>query len=249
MTSPLFYSADVSGATAGEVVSLDAVTSGHAIRSQRLRSQDAVLVSDGVGTLVSGTIDIADPQQTVIRVDSVAEIEVPEIRINLVQALAKGDRDLLAVEMATELGVDAVTPWQARRSIVRLKQDRTAKTLQKWEAKLYAAAQQSRRAHIPRLHQPVTAEQVAHLHDPDQGQLVMVLHENGHEDISEFIGSVPAGSTVHIVVGPEGGVSAEELDAVVTAGGRAVKIGANVMRASTAGPVAVALLNQGLNRW
>lgn len=249
MTSPLFYTAEVTGAIAEQVVSLDPAASGHAVRSQRLGTQDRVLVSDGVGTLATGVIVTADPQRTAILLESVTEVEPPAIQVNLVQALAKGDRDVLAAEMATEIGVDSVTPWQARRSIVRLKPDRVAKTLHKWEAKLQAAAQQARRAHIPQLHQPITAEQVADLHAPDRGHHVIVLHEDGQGDIAGMVGSVRTGDTLHIVVGPEGGVSAEELDAVITAGGVAVKIGSNVMRASTAGPVAIALLNQSFGRW
>lgn len=249
MTKPLFYTPEATGVTAQHVVTLDVAGSRHAIRSQRLAANDEVLVSDGQGTLAEGTIDEADPQRATIRVQRVTVLQQPEVRINLVQALAKGDRDLLAAEMATEVGVDSVTPWQARRSIVRLRPERAAKTLAKWEAKLQAAAQQARRAFIPDLGDPVVAEEIANLHAPQNGHHVVVLHEDGHENISDVVETLEAVNTLHVVVGPEGGVSGEELEAVTAVGGSAVKIGANVMRASTAGPVTVALLNQFFNRW
>lgn len=249
MTHPLFYTPDVTGATAQQVVTLDAAASGHAIRAQRLAVNDQVLVSDGKGTLAEGVIEEADPQGATIRVDMVTVSQRHQVQINLIQALAKGDRDLLAAEMATEVGVDKVTPWQARRSIVRMRPERAAKTLAKWEAKLQAAAQQARRAYIPDLGKSVVADEIANFHMPQDGHHVVVLHEDGHENLAEVVASWQVVDTIHLVVGPEGGVSGEELEAVIAAGGSAVKIGSNVMRASTAGPVTVALVNQFFNRW
>lgn len=249
MTSPLFYSPEVTGATAKQLVTLDAIGSGHAIRSQRLATNDAVLVSDGAGTLAHGTIEHADPQQATIRITSTTVEQPPAVRLNLVQALAKGERDLLAAEMATEIGVDSVTPWQAQRSIVRIRAERSTKILGKWESKLQTAAQQSRRAFIPQLGAPVLGNQIGALHDPQNGHHLVVLHEDGHDKIADVIESMGHVDTIHLVVGPEGGVTPEELSAVLEAGGAAVKIGSNVMRASTAGPVAIAVLNQLFNRW
>ena len=249
MTHPLFYSAQTSGIQPDDLVSLDEATSGHAIRSQRLQVNDPVLVSDGAGVLAEGVIHTADPKHTEIRVTQISVQPQPAVRINLVQALAKGDRDLLAAEMATELGVDAVTPWQAQRSIVRIRAERAEKMLSKWRSKLQAAAQQSRRAAIPELKAPVVTSGVAELHDPSNGQFVVVLHEEGITNIDDAVAQMPGVQTIHVVVGPEGGVAPEELAAIEHAGGTAVKIGRNVLRSSTAGPVSIALLNQRLQRW
>lgn len=249
MTYPLFYSPQVTKAAVNSLVTLDTATSGHAIRSQRLKANDAVLVSDGAGALAEGTIELADAQHTTVRVQHVTVQQPPRVRVNLVQALAKGDRDLLAVEMATELGVDTVTPWQAQRSIVRIRSDRAEKMLGKWQAKVRAAAQQSRRAIIPTVHEPLAGSQVANLHNPMQGHHVLVLHEDGASNITAAVETLSQANTVHIVVGPEGGVAPEELRAIEDAGGIAVKIGTNILRASTAGPVALTLLNQLFERW
>lgn len=249
MTRPLFYSSEVTGKDADQAVKLDTSASRHAIRSQRLSTGDEVLVSDGAGTLAQGVIESADPQNANIRIRTITVEERPKFQVNLVQALAKGDRDLLAAEMATETGIDSVTPWQAARSIVRLKAERASKTLAKWEARLQAAAQQARRAYIPSLRAPVVTDQIAELHDPAKGHYVVVLHEDGQTTIAEVATSLENIDTIHLVVGPEGGVAAQELDAVLAAGGSAVRIGNNVMRASTAGPIAIALVNQHFNRW
>ncbi|GAA2034494.1 16S rRNA (uracil(1498)-N(3))-methyltransferase [Yaniella flava] len=249
MTNPLFYTPDVTGVTADMTVTLDAAASGHAVRSQRLQSGDAVLLSDGAGTLAVGTIAHADPQHTTVDIGTVEVQAPPAVRINLVQALAKGDRDLLAAEMGTEIGVDSVTPWQAQRSIVRIRAERATKMLGKWEAKLHAAAQQSRRAFIPQLREPLHGSSIATLQDTGEGQHLVVLHEDGQHDLSEVLERVQGLHTIHLVVGPEGGVAPEELAAVENVKGSAVKIGANVLRASTAGPVAITLINQFLNRW
>lgn len=156
----------------------------------------------------------------------------------------------MAVEMATEIGVDAVTPWQAQRSIVRVRPERAAKTQHKWQAKLRTAAQQARRARIPELRPLVQDSDIAPLHVPTAGEHVIVLHEDGQTSLEDALATVPdTAGLLHLVVGPEGGVSGDEVTAVAQAGGSIVQIGTNVMRASTAGPVAIALLNQLLNRW
>lgn len=250
MTLPLFYSPDVTGKSPGDLVHLDAATSAHAIRSQRLGVGDPLMVSDGAGTLAHGTITSADPQSAAIVVATLEVQPGPAVRINLVQALAKGDRDLMAVEMATEVGVDAITPWQAQRSIVRIRLERAAKMRAKWQAKLQAAAQQSRRAYIPTLQPAVEGTGIADLHAPNANHHLMVLHEDAPSTMREVIMALPkTPAEVHLVVGPEGGVSPEELAAVEQAGGSIVQLGPTVMRASTAGPVAIGLLNHFLARW
>src|SRR5699024_4373027 len=183
------------------------------------------------------------------RINSVTVHQPPKIHINLVQALAKADRDMLAAEMATEIGVDSVTPWQAQRSIVRLRSDRVAKTKGQWPAKLQAAAQQSRRAYIPELHERIIGEQIPQWHTPAKGHRVLGLHVEGYYSSCERSTTLPRHDMLHMVVGPEGGVSPEELAAVRSVGAAAVQIGHNIMRASTAGPVAIALLNEYFNRW
>ena len=142
--------------------------------------------------------------------------------------------------------MDTVTPWQ--RSV--RSSDRSDRAEKCWEvAKVRAAAQQSRRAIIPTVHEPLAGSQVANLHHPMQGHHVLVLHEDGASNITAAVETLSQANTVHIVVGPEGGVAPEELRAIEDAGGIAVKIGTNILRASTAGSIALTLLNQLFERW
>jgi len=250
VTHPLFYTPEITEARPGETVYLEPESSAHAIRSMRLNTSDPVLLSDGAGTLAAGVIESADPRRAGVQVEELTVQARPAVRITLVQALAKGDRDLLAAEMATELGVDAVTPWQAQRSIVRIRPERSAKTRTKWQAKLRSAAQQSRRAFIPKLHPLVHATSIAELHAPQKGHQLIVLHEEGPVGLQTALGAMPDTiEEIHLAVGPEGGVSPDELTAVQEIGASVVKLGSTVMRASTAGPAAIAVLNHLFDRW
>jgi 16S rRNA (uracil1498-N3)-methyltransferase len=170
----------------------------------------------------------------------------------LVQALAKGDRDELAAEAATELGVDGIIPWQAERSIVRWKGDRAAKSLGKWRSVVGAAAKQSRRAWLP---------QVEDVHDGgalvariQRSALAVVLHEDAEEPLGAMLDAFASGETaadgeVLFLVGPEGGISPGELDRFAAAGARLALLAPHVLRSSTAGPAALAIAGDRLGRW
>lgn len=249
MTDHLFYASPGALTAAGSEVTLDADTSRHAISSMRLGKGGTLLVADGEGWIGSATVLNPDSRQAVVRIDDLHQEPQPDLEINLVQALAKGDRDLMAVQMATEIGVDAVTAWQAERSIVRIRPERAAKLQAKWAATVKTAAQQARRARIPYLHDPVTGTGIADLHDPATGKIVVVLHEDGTQTLESGLQSFSQAQQLNIVVGPEGGVTDAELEAARQAGASVVRIGRNVMRSSTAGPVAISLLQQMLGRW
>ena len=171
------------------------------------------------------------------------------------QALAKGDRDEQAIEAATELGVDAVLPWQSERSIVRWRAEKAAKGQAKWRAVVTSAAKQSRRSRIPRVLDAADSKSLtARLAGVD---LVLVLHEEADMPLSRALvtsgrgDAVPEAGirSVAVVVGPEGGISPAELEALRGVGAVAVRLGPHVLRSSTAGPAALAVLNQLLGRW
>ncbi|MGI3783868.1 MAG: 16S rRNA (uracil(1498)-N(3))-methyltransferase, partial [Janthinobacterium lividum] len=157
------------------------------------------------------------------------------------QALAKGDRGELAVEMLTEVGVAEVVPWQASRSVARWSADRVDRGLGRWRSTAREAAKQSRRLRVPAVSDPVgTRALAARLGTAD---LALVLHEDATDPIAAV--ALPAAGEVVVVVGPEGGISPEELAAFDAAGARTVRVGDHVLRTSTAGVVALAAL---LNR-
>jgi 16S rRNA (uracil1498-N3)-methyltransferase len=150
--------------------------------------------------------------------------------------LAKGDRAELAVEMLTEMGVDEIVPWQASRSIVRWSPDRAMRSLEKWRSTAREAAKQSRRLTVPKVSDRVSTAQLAQR--VAIVDLALLLHEEAKESLAEV--DLPSAGTILIIIGPEGGIAAEELRQLTQAGARSVSISEAVLRTSTAGVVALA---------
>jgi 16S rRNA (uracil1498-N3)-methyltransferase len=211
----------------------------HAADVQRLGVGEPVLLSDGAGRVARCTVTAAHRGALDLAVAELRDEPEPARRLVLVQALAKGDRDLMAVESATELDVDEVVPWQADRSIVRWKGERGDKARRRWEQTALAATKQSRRARVPQV-APLVGR-TALLERVAAADLAVVLHEDAEEPLSTL--ALPERGEVLLVVGPEGGVSPEEVAALTGAGARPARLGRTVLRTSTAGPAALAALH------
>lgn len=262
MSNPLFYAApgSLAGTGPGDAVVLTGPEARHAAQSMRLAPGEVLDVADGSGRRVTATVVTAGPERLEATARTVTDEPVPRPELVLVQALAKGDRDLLAIQAGTELGLDAVHPWQAERSIVRwsggkgAKGDKTAKAVAKWEAALLAAAKQARRTRVPAVREVLDGVGVRAVCTP--GTLVLVLHEEADAALGEAVAGIPGAGggdgpveRVVLVVGPEGGIGPAELDALREAGARPVLLGRNVLRSSTAGPAAIAVVQQLLGRF
>ena len=235
---------DLAATEPGATVVVTGQEARHAVTVSRVRLGEALRVGDGRGLVVDGEVVEAAPDRLVLRVDRVRTEPVPERRLVLVQALAKGDRDELAVQAATELGVDEVVPWAAARSVSRWQGPKVEKGLSRWRAIVREATKQAVRAHVPTV-SPVAG--VRDLAARASGSLVLVLEPSADRALS----SVELGATgdVVVVVGPEGGIAPHELDALREAGAVPVRLGDSVLRTSTAGPAALAVLAVGLGRW
>jgi 16S rRNA (uracil1498-N3)-methyltransferase len=214
----------------------------HAARVRRLAAGEDVLVSDGLGGLLACTVAEVVAEGLRLTVVSASTVAVPRPRLVVVQALPKGDRAELAVEVLTELGVDEIVPWSASRSITRWDGPRGAKALDKWRRTAREAAKQSRRPRLPIVHDLASTAQVA-------ARLAagFVLHEDAAAPLSSV--ALPDADELVLVVGPEGGVSPDELAEFSTAGATAVRLGDQVMRTSTAGAAALAVVSVRLGRW
>jgi len=239
----LYLREDLVDADAGGRLSLTGAEAKHAATVNRTRVGESVLVGNGRGLLVSGTVAGATSAELTIDVESVSRIERPAPAITLVQALAKGDRDELAIQAATELGVDAVVPWAASRSVSRWEGAKVAKGRERWATIVREAAKQSIRAWTPEVGELATTKQVAAL---TAGARVLVLEPDADAPLTVI---EPDGRDLVLVVGPEGGIAPQELDAFRAAGAEFVRLGATVLRTSTAGPAALAVLNAALHRW
>ncbi len=246
MTLPLFLvDADVlAGAAVGRHVLLDGPEGRHAATVRRIGAGERVMLADGSGLRVTCTVAGTGRAELDLRVDEVGREPEPVPRFVLVQALAKGDRDDQAIEAATEFGVDEVVPWQASRSIVQWRGERGEKARRKWESTVAAASKQSRRSRTPVVADLVSGKDLAAR--ITEAAAAYVLHEDATESLAAQ--SLPEDGEVLVVVGPEGGITPEEVAAFEAAGARTVRLGPTVLRSSSAGPAALAVLSAA-DRW
>ncbi|AYL36020.1 16S rRNA (uracil(1498)-N(3))-methyltransferase [Streptomyces sp. PDY-4] len=245
MTAPVFVVDDFATDGSGRHV-LDGPEGRHAVAVKRLRAGEAVVLTDGAGRWAEGEVDGTEGKdRLIVRLGHVVEEPEEFPRLTVVQALPKGDRGEVAVETMTEVGVDVIVPWSASRCITQWKGERGLKSLAKWRATAREAGKQSRRVRFPRVADAATTKQVASL--LAEADFAAVLHESGVEPLATA--GLPASGDVVLVVGPEGGVSPEELAAFEGAGARAYRLGRSVLRTSTAGTAAGALLLGRTGRW
>ncbi|MFC4471250.1 16S rRNA (uracil(1498)-N(3))-methyltransferase [Streptomyces xiangluensis] len=247
MTAPVFVVDEV---PAGPEFVLDGPEGRHAVSVKRLRPGEDVVLTDGRGRWTEGVVKAAEGKDRLVvaELHEVHEEPEPTPRITVVQALPKGDRGELAVETMTETGVDEIVPWAAARCITQWKGDRGLKALTKWRATAREAGKQSRRVRFPHIAEPMTTKQVAAL--LTTADFAAVLHEDrSHPSEPLATTELPTSGSIVLVVGPEGGVSPEELEAFAQAGAKAYRLGRSVLRTSTAGTAATALLLGRTGRW
>jgi len=230
-------------AAVGDLVSLTGAEAKHAAVVRRLRVGEAVTVGDGAGVWLTGAAEEVSPTRVEVRIAERVEHAAPAPRVVLVQALAKGDRDELAVQAACELGVDEIVPWQASRSVSRWEGPKAVKGRERWATIVREAAKQAHRAWLPEVAAPVSTKQLA---ERAGSQRVLLLDPTASVRLSEI---EPDGRDLVLVVGPEGGIAEEELDRLTEAGAERVLLGDTVLRTSTAGPAAIAVLSVALGRW
>lgn len=232
-------------ATAAELAADDVTLAGaegrHAAAVRRLRRGEPLVLTDGAGLRASA--EVLEVRRDALRVRVLARERVPAPvpRLVVVQALAKAGRDLDAVAAMTEAGVDEVVPWAAARSLARW----GPRSGERWALTAREAAKQARRVWLPTVAEPAQTPSVAAR--LRTAALAVVLHEAAGEPLARL--AVPAYGDLVVVVGPEGGIDAGELDAFTAAGARPVRLGPTVLRTSTAGVAALAVLSAATGRW
>ncbi|MGR8010608.1 16S rRNA (uracil(1498)-N(3))-methyltransferase [Streptomyces hypolithicus] len=246
MTAPVFV---VDAVPAKGPYVLEGPEGRHAVSVKRLHAGEDVVLTDGLGAGAAAVVLAAEGKdRLVVEVRDVTAEPQPAPRITVVQALPKGDRGELAVETMTETGVDVIVPWQASRCITQWRGERGAKALAKWRATAREAGKQSRRLRFPEVAEAATTKQVAAL--LATADFAAVLHEDptvGSEALATA--GLPAAGSLVLVVGPEGGVSPDELAVFAAAGAKPYRLGRSVLRTSTAGTAATALLLGRTGRW
>lgn len=230
----------------GDTVALSGAEAKHAAVVRRVRVGESVTLGDGRGSWLEGTVADVSASRVDVTITARTVVDAPAVRLVLVQALAKGDRDELAVQAACELGVDEVIPWQASRSISRWEGPKAAKGRERWSTIVREAAKQAHRSWVPGVSEPLTTGQLV---QSAADTRMLVLDPTAAVRLSEIVVAPDAQQNIALVVGPEGGITAEELDKLEAAGAERVRLGETVLRTSTAGPAAIAVLSVALGRW
>jgi 16S rRNA (uracil1498-N3)-methyltransferase len=224
---------------------LDGPEGRHAATVQRLRVGEELLLGDGRGALARARVTAASGASLGLQLIERWLRERPDPVLVVAQGIAKGDRGELAVQAMTEAGVDEILPWAAARSVVQWRSDRGFKARDRWAATAREAAKQARRAWVPVIGGDPDVSTKALVKRLDANSLI--LHEEATEKLSTV--ELPATGEIVVVIGPEGGIDDAELTAFQTAGARAVRLGDNVLRTSTAGVAALSVLAVRLGRW
>lgn len=240
----LYRVSDNAPLVAGSTVTLEGDEARHASSVARLTPGENVALTDGRGLMAQSVVQESSAQRVTLVVASVEDVAPLTPEVWLVQALAKGDRDERAVEACTELGVDRIIPWQAARSVARWSGAKIEKSVARWQRIAGEASKQSLRAWVPGVENMVELQQLVVMASSTRMVLLepmasLALHQ-----------AIPAGDQpVVLVVGPEGGISPEEREALENAGATSASLGPLVMRTSTAGVAALSVLNHTLGRF
>lgn len=240
----LYRVGDNAPLVAGSTVTLEGDEARHASSVARLTPGENVALTDGRGLMAQSVVQESSAQRVTLVVASVEDVAPLTPEVWLVQALAKGDRDERAVEACTELGVDRIIPWQAARSVARWSGAKIEKSVARWQRIAGEASKQSLRAWVPGVENMVELQQLVDMASSTRMVLLepmasLALHQ-----------AIPAGDQpVVLVVGPEGGISPEEREALENAGATSASLGPLVMRTSTAGVAALSVLNHTLGRF
>jgi 16S rRNA (uracil1498-N3)-methyltransferase len=245
MSFPVHWVESLAGTRPGDAVAVEGDEAHHAVAVRRLRSGERVVLTDGRGTRAVATVSETAKRHLTAIVDGVETEPEPQPSFTVVQALPKGDRGELAVEMLTEVGVTTVVPWSAARSVTVWRGERAAKGLARWRTTAREAAKQARRAWFPLVADLATTEDVIAL--VQDATVALVLHEQARLSLAAV--NLPTAGTIVLVVGPEGGLTDDEVAAFRAAGGRAARLGSEVLRTSTAGVAGVAVLLARTPRW
>ena len=262
MTLPVFLGLDLTPAleslSVGDSATLGGAEGRHAASVRRIGAGEWVDVVDGRGLRATCEVSGSDKASLSLIVRALAQEEAPSPEVILVQALAKGGRDEAAVEICTEIGVDRVIPWASQRAIVQWKGPKAEKGRAKWEGVARAAAKQSRRAYVPVVEDVMDSRELASWVASLTGQagVAFVCHEEATDSLGAALARIQESSEdgamperIALIVGPEGGIGAEETAQLVEAGASAIGLGDNVLRSSTAGAVALTLIRAAAGKY
>lgn len=221
----------------------------HAATVRRIRPGEQLVLGDGAGGMAHCEVEAAGRDGLSARVLERWSVARGQPPVTVVQALPKSERSELAIELATEAGADAFLAWQAARCVASWQGARVDKGLRRWRAVVRSAARQSRRAYIPPVDGVLSTSALTQRirDDVTDGAVVLALHESATSRIADV--AVAQVNSIVLLVGPEGGIAAEEIAAFTEAGAVTVRLGPQVLRTTTAAAVALGALGVLTPRW
>ena len=235
----LFFSDQIS---TGQRQVLENEEAHHAIKVLRLNTGEVIKISDGVGNWVSGPIVEIAKKELFISIAERGQIQAAKPELVLVQAITKSDRNKEMLELAVEAGVDRIIPWQSERSISKWQSD----SEQKWQVGIKQSCKQARQVKLPQLMQVMSTSEV--IKSIGEGGFGIVFHEEASTKFSDL--TIPnSQSSVYLVIGPEGGISEQELLSFQNNGSNVVRLGDTVLRSAHAGFAALSAVQTKLGRW
>ena len=213
---------------------------------KRIEPGEHIMLIDGQGSAAVTRVTSVAPN----RVDGVVEkqtrVPQPSPRVTVVQAVPKGERAELAVDLAVQGGADAIVPWISHRTISRWPANKQAKQVEKWRAQALSSAKQARRAWVPEVREPVTTNQLSVLlRDAKDERHALVLHEDATASIRD-VDFASLGEDIWLIVGPEGGIGDDELEVL---GAHPVKLGPEVLRTASAAFAGLCAIGALTARW
>jgi 16S rRNA (uracil1498-N3)-methyltransferase len=214
----------------------------HAVKVMRLQIGEQIKIADNLGNWVSGAIAEVGKKSLKINVSERGNAEHLKPELILVQAVTKSDRTKEMLELLTVAGADQIIPWQAQRCISKWKSDST----DKWLTTIKESAKQARRVKLPVLSDAVTTNQLVKLFQAEDQ--IIVLHESAQLNISQFK-FVENKKRIFIIIGPEGGISEDEIAQLTSANAVVIRMGENVLRSAHAGFAALSGIQTLIGRW
>ncbi|MBD1388736.1 16S rRNA (uracil(1498)-N(3))-methyltransferase [Neiella sp. HB171785] len=219
-------------------VQLSDSAAGHVARVLRMRVGDTIELFDGSGLAYPAILAAVEKRNVVADVGEALEhsVESP-LKVHIGQGVSRGDKMDFTIQKAVELGVDAITPLITERCGVKLQAERWQKKVQHWQQVAISACEQCGRNLVPQINSPVS---LAEWLVEQTEQLKLNLHPSAQHGING-IDSVPAAG-VRLLIGPEGGLSEQEIAAAGEHGYQSILLGPRVLRTETAALTALTAL-------
>lgn len=220
-------------------VALEAGPTKHLLTVLRLKPGAELVLFDGSGFEFPAVLEIADKKQALVKITGMhgPVVESP-LHVSLAQGVSRGERMDYTIQKAVELGVAGIVPVLTERSVVKLDKDGGAKKREHWQAVAVSACEQSGRVRVPEVHAPVTLARF--LAEKPEGDLKLLLDPQG--GVTAGVLPRPADGKAMLLVGPEGGLSDNEIALAARVGFQGLKLGPRILRTETAALVALSLL-------